>query len=136
MDFIDTNVLLHAFGPDEDAGKSAIARSILAGREVAFSIQVFQEFFVQATHARRNDPLSAEEAREVIGSLTAFPVQQNDLSLLRDAFRIHERFQTSFWDANILAAARALGCEIVFSEDFNHGQDYDGVRVVNPFQPG
>ena len=44
-----------------------------------------------------------------------------------------ERFQISYWDAAILAAAKASGCEQLLSEDLNHGQDYDGVTVTNPF---
>jgi predicted nucleic acid-binding protein len=35
--------------------------------------------------------------------------------------------------AAIIVAARRLGCDILYSEDLNHGQDYDGVKVVNPF---
>jgi len=46
---------------------------------------------------------------------------------------IQRRFQVSYWDAAILAAAKRLGCHTVYSEDMNHGQDYDGVCVVNPF---
>ena len=42
--------------------------------------------------------------------------------------------QTSYWDAAILASAKALGCQTLYTEDLNHGQDYDGVRAVNPFQ--
>jgi predicted nucleic acid-binding protein len=44
-----------------------------------------------------------------------------------------QRFQTSYWDAAILAAAKAARCELLLSEDLNPGQDYDGVVVVNPF---
>ena len=42
-------------------------------------------------------------------------------------------FQISYWDAAILTAAKQMGYSTVFSEDLNPGQDYDGVRVVNPF---
>lgn len=133
MNFVDTNILLYAFGPDEDSDRPAVARRLIAAGDIAFSIQVFQEFFVQATHSRRDEPLTSEEAEEVIESLSAFPVQENNLPVLREALRIQREFQTSFWDANILSAAHALGCEIVWSEDLAHGQDYRGVRVVNPF---
>jgi len=77
--------------------------------------------------------LRSGEALEVVDSLAAFPVQPNDLALFREAVAIQKRFQTSFWDANILAAAKRLMCEIVYSEDLNAGQDFDGVVVVNPF---
>lgn len=133
MNFVDTNILLYAFGTDEDSDRPAVARRLIAAGDIAFSIQVFQEFFVQATHSRRDEPLTSEEAEEVIESLSAFPVQENNLSVFREALRIQREFQTSFWDANILSAARALGSEIVWSEDLAHDQDYGGVRVVNPF---
>ena len=46
---------------------------------------------------------------------------------------ISRRFGLSYWDGAILAAARAMGCEIVYSEDLSPTQDYDGLRVANPF---
>lgn len=133
MKFIDTNVLLYAFGPEEDTDRSATARRAIAEGDLAFSVQVFQEFYVQATHSRRKDPLSPADAVAVLEALTAYPVQINDLSVFRDAVNIQQKFQTSFWDANILAAALALRCETVLSEDLNSGQDYGGLQVVNPF---
>jgi predicted nucleic acid-binding protein len=44
-----------------------------------------------------------------------------------------QRFGVSYWDAAILEAARAVGCEVLLSEDLSDGQDYAGVRVENPF---
>lgn len=134
MNFLDTNVLIYAFGSDGASPRPAIAADLIAKGDLAFSVQVFQEFFVQATHPRRKEPLSREEVVEVIEALSAFPVQANDLELFRDAVSLQKRFQTSFWDANILAAANKLGCRVVYSEDLNDGQDYGGVRVVNPFK--
>ena len=55
--------------------------------------------------------------------------------MVPEGLRLKERFQLSYWDAAIIAAARALGAGTLYSEDLNHGQDYDGVRVVNPFVP-
>lgn len=65
----------------------------------------------------------------------AFPMAVIDGALILEAAQIGERFQTSHFDAQILAAAQRMGCGIVYSEDLNHGQDYGGVRVVNPFLP-
>ena len=63
--------------------------------------------------------------------------QHMTVDVFLDAVRISRRFQLSYWDAAILAAAHATDCDVVYSEDMNHGQDYDGVRVVNPFaNPG
>jgi predicted nucleic acid-binding protein len=60
-------------------------------------------------------------------------VQPITRELVVEANALRRRYQISQWDATILAAARALGCHTLYSEDFNHGQDYEGVRVVNPF---
>lgn len=56
--------------------------------------------------------------------------------LVSAAVHLHQRFQVSYWDAAILAAARQMGCRTVYSEDLNAGQDYNGVTVINPFSAG
>jgi predicted nucleic acid-binding protein len=50
------------------------------------------------------------------------------------ALRIKVRHRLSYWDAAIVAAARALGCEEVYSEDMTHGQDVEGTIIDNPFR--
>jgi predicted nucleic acid-binding protein len=57
-----------------------------------------------------------------------------DYELFKSAVKIQARFQTSYWDAAIIAAAKRLDCEILYSEDLTDGQNFDGVRVVNPFR--
>lgn len=44
-----------------------------------------------------------------------------------------ESFGLSYWDCLILAAAKQSGCDAVYSEDMSASQDYDGIRVINPF---
>ncbi len=135
MRFVDTNILIYAIGlqpaPPE---KKVIAREILTHCDIALSVQVLQEFYVQATHARRSDALPHDIATRLIEKWQRFRVQDNTVAVLQSALRLKERFQTSYWDAAILAAAKAAGCQQLLSEDLNHGQDYDGVVVVNPFQ--
>ena len=67
------------------------------------------------------------------GVLSVFRVQPVTLPVLHAAMALRERFQINYWDAAILAAARIAGCDTVYTEDLNDGQDYGGVRVVNPF---
>jgi predicted nucleic acid-binding protein len=50
-----------------------------------------------------------------------------------DAIDLQQRHQLSFWDAMILLSAIRTGSQVVLSEDLNHDQNYDGVRVINPF---
>lgn len=54
--------------------------------------------------------------------------------LIEDAWRIEDRFQLSWWDSLIVAAAQRAGCQYLLSEDFQPGQAFDGVTVVNPFE--
>ena len=55
------------------------------------------------------------------------------MDLVLAAMETRDRFGISYWDAAIVEAARMLGCSEILSEDLSHGQDYAGVRVVNPF---
>lgn len=137
MRFVDTNILLHAVSRDpEEAHKAERARGILAERDLALSVQVLQEFYVQATRGSRADPLSHEQAAKLVESFLRFPVADVTAQVMLAALATRHRFRISYWDAAILEAARALGCETVLSEDLSDGQDYAGVQVRNPFQPG
>ena len=134
MRFVDTNVLLYAVStlPDE-AAKSSKARAILADRNLVLSVQVLQEFYVQATRKGRPDPLTHEEAVGFLRSWCRFRTEDITMGILDDALDIKARYQLSYWDSAVIAAAKAAGCTEVWSEDMNDGQDYGGVKVVNPF---
>ncbi len=134
MRFVDTNVLLYAVSPlTEDAHKRALARELLKEPDLVVSVQVLQEFYYQATRAGRNPPISDAQALGLIQSISSFPVQDITLDLFHIAVSISRRFGLSYWDGAILAAARAAGCEAVYSEDLSDNQDYDGLQVINPF---
>jgi predicted nucleic acid-binding protein len=133
--FVDTNVLLYAISRDpEEQGKAERANAILDGGDVSLSVQVLQEFYVQATRESRADPISHEQATQLVESLLAFPVAEITTGLMLAAMTTRQRHRISYWDAAIIEAARSLGCEVVLSEDLGDGQDYDGVRVENPFR--
>jgi predicted nucleic acid-binding protein len=133
--FVDTNVLLYAVStaPDERE-KSKRARQLLAARDLALSVQVLQEFYVQATRPTREDRLTHPQARDLVESFTRFEVQPITVEVVRAAMATQDRFGVSYWDAAILEAARTLGCAAVLSEDLQHGGDYDGVVVEDPFR--
>lgn len=132
--FVDTNILLYSISQDPDeAGKHSRAEAIIDGGSICLSVQVLQEFYVQATHARRPDALTHEQAAGFVRVWSRFPVQEMTLSLLQSSLETRERFRISYWDAAVVEAARACGCRELLSEDLQHGQDFHGVRVVNPF---
>lgn len=135
MRFVDTNVLLYAVSRDEEdeAEKRRTALALLEAEDLALSIQVVQEFYVQATRATRSDRLSHEQALALIEAWFRYPVQPSDATLLRNALATSARWQISYWDAAVVEAARAAGCPILLSEDLQHGMDFAGVRVVDPF---
>ena len=131
--FIDTNILLYAgSGANEDRAKKTIARQLLAQADIGFSAQVMQEFYSAAVSKERLS-ITHDEALNILEALSPFPVLPIDRELVLQAIEIRIRYQVSYWDAAIIAAAKRLGCDILYSEDLSQGQDYDGVTVVNPF---
>lgn len=134
MRFADTNILLYAISRDPaEQDKAKLAGDILTGRDLALSVQVLQEFYVQATRASRPDAISHQQAVRLIESFRRFAVQDITSTIMMAALDSRLRFQLSYWDAAIIEAARAMGCAEVLSEDLSHRQDYSGVTVTNPF---
>ena len=134
MTFVDTNILLYAISTQaEEAEKNRKAKAILSDPDLTLSVQVLQEFYVQATRPTRTDPLTHQEATALIQYWLRHRIVPLTVQILQDALAIKSRYQTSYWDAAILAAAASAGCAQLFSEDLNPGQHYNTVRVINPF---
>jgi predicted nucleic acid-binding protein len=133
--FVDTNVLLYAISrhPAEQ-DKAKRANEILAERDLALSVQVLQEFYVQATRVSRPDAIGHQQAVRLVESFGRFPVQDLTSGIMLAALDACQRFPLRYWDAAIIEASRAMGCAQVLSEDLDNGQDYGGVRAVNPFR--
>lgn len=132
--FVDTNILLYAISGDPaEHSKAARANEILDAGDVGLSVQVLQEFYVQSTRASRADAITHDQAEGLIESWCRFPLQVTTIEVMRAALATRQRFGISYWDAAILEAGRALGCDVVLSEDLDSATDYDGIRVENPF---
>lgn len=131
--FLDSNVLLYAYSKSpRDAGKAKVAREWLAREDWGVSVQVLQEFYVNVLRSPHD--LGHEDATAMIDEIAdSRPVSAVDLPLLRQALQVKARYGVSYWDAAVVAAARRLGARLLVSEDLAHGQDYGGVRVLNPF---
>jgi predicted nucleic acid-binding protein len=134
--FVDTNVLLYAVSTSiGETAKMLEARRLLDEEDLALSLQVLQEFYVQATRKTRFDSLTPRQAAQLIESFVLrFRVQELTVALIGEAIEASVRYRISYWDAAILEAARSLGCDTVLSEDLTHGRNYDGVVVRNPFR--
>ncbi|HET7292503.1 MAG TPA: PIN domain-containing protein [Vicinamibacteria bacterium] len=135
MRFVDTNVLLYAVSTaDDERGKTLRAREILESQDLGLSVQVLQEFYVQATRPTRSERLSHEQASTLVEALLRFPAQETTVALMQAAFETAAHYSVSYWDAAVIEAARSLGCDTLLTEDLGDGTDYRGVRVVNPFR--
>ena len=130
--FVDTNILVYAYDLDAGAKHERAKKKVLSlwrnTEPPAISVQVLQEFYVNlirlgADHA---------DARETVSDYTSWRVMPNTVSLLESGIDESERWQLSFWDGLILAAARESDASLLWSEDLSAGQDYDGVIVHNP----
>lgn len=133
--FLDTNILLYSISknPDETR-KYEIASQLLDNDAGALSIQVLQEFYVQATRVSRPDPISHDMAAALMKTWTRFRIQSMTLDTLNQALQIRKTHGFSFWDSAIIAAASALRCDRIYTEDLNHGQAVQGITIINPFR--
>lgn len=100
---------------------------------MVISFQVLQEFYANAVNPRKL-ALSVPQAAAYCSAWLGFAVVPLGASTFVRTLELVTRYRISNWDAAILAAALESGCELVYSEDLNDGQDYGGVRVVNPFR--
>lgn len=134
--FLDTNILLYSISSDPREGiKRDIAIALVDQPNNALSVQVLQEFYVQATRASRPNPLPhATAAGFVQNWIERFPIQDLTVSILESALAIKASGKLVYWDAAIVAAALALGCDELLSEDMQHGRRIGGVTIVNPFR--
>ena len=133
--FLDTNILLYSISQNPaESLKRDRALELLADDSGALSIQVLQEFYVQATRASRADAIPHEFAAGLIEAWARFRVQDMTLPILNAALRIRRAHGLSFWDSAIVAAALALGCDRVYTEDLTHGQVVDGLAIIDPFR--
>jgi len=133
MVFLDTNILLYAGSNDsEDKEKKGIASELIASLDFSISSQVIQEFISNAL-GKKSLGLGESNITALLASLGEKQVIPVTLDLIRRSVAIRHRFGISHWDSTIIAAAQELGCHTLYSEGLNHGQDYDGVKVINPF---
>jgi predicted nucleic acid-binding protein len=135
--FVDTNVLVYAH--DESAGGKrdqarALVQQLWESRDGCLSVQVLQEFFVTVTR-KIAKPLNAETAKEIVADYSRWHLHVPAADDVLAAIGIHQGAGISFWDAMIVRSAAEIGCDVLYSEDLNPGQEYSGIRLENPFQP-
>jgi predicted nucleic acid-binding protein len=133
--FLDSNVLVYAHdvsaGAKHEIAKTAM-RVLWEERSGVLSTQVLQEWFVIVT-GKIPKPVTVSTARGIVEDLLSWEVIVNDGTSVLAAVDIHQRLGFSFWDSMVLQAALKAGAKRLLTEDLQHGQKVDGLRIENPF---
>lgn len=134
--FLDTSVLVYLFDGDAPARQNRaqeIFQTYGSAGQLVISTQVLQEFYVTVTR-KLAKPLEPEVAYRAVQNLTILPVCQVTPELVLSAIQRSLGLRLSFWDALIVQAALESGAAALWSEDLQHGQIIDGLRIENPFR--
>ncbi len=137
-EFVDTNVLVYAHdssaGEKRDVAVDLVLRLARDGTGL-LSLQVLMEFFVAVTR-KIPRPLSTSLGAEITGDFGHWRTFLPGVPDVLEGIRIAAKHKISFWDAMIVRAAAAMEASVIWSEDLNHGQRYEGVMMRNPFRKG
>ena len=133
--FVDTNVLVYrhdATNPIKQSRADDWYGLLWRQRCGRLSFQVLQELY--STLTRKLKPgLEASKARQIVRLLAEWRPVPIDVAILERAWLLEDRYDLSWWDALIVAAAQACECHVLLTEDLQHGQTFGGVQVVDPF---
>ena len=131
--FVDTNVLTYLFDNDSP-GKQARAQALLDEEKarIVLSTRVLGEFYVNVTR-KLEEPLPPDVAARAVEEFSRLEVRSVTPELVLAAVHRSRSSLLSYWDSLIVETARSVGAEILFTENLQHGQEIDGLRIVNPF---
>ena len=133
--FFDTNVLVYLFDadfPEKRKKARALFQKHAEAGDILLSTQVLQEFYVTVTRKLAR-PLDAGAAAQAVSSFAELPLVQIDSELIISAIHRSQNDRLSFWDALIVQAAIEGHASTLYSEDMQHGQTQNSLRIVNPF---
>jgi predicted nucleic acid-binding protein len=133
--FVDTNLWVYRLDqrePEKSLHISHWLRTVAISHHIVLSTQVMVELRAVLTR-KLKPPISHEDTRMVLNSLAAFEVIATDAAMILDAHELAQKEQLSWLDALIVEAAIRSGCDLLFSEDLNHGRKFGRLTVRNPF---
>ena len=130
---VDANVLVYLFDADSPA-KQARAQELLREEwdRLVVSVQVLGEFYVTVTR-KLSRPPPADAAAQAVDAFCRHRVEALHPEMMRAAACRSRSTRQSYWDALIVESALGAGAGILSTEDLQHGQEIDGLRIVNPF---
>jgi len=134
--FLDTNIFVYAFdvaAPSKARKATRLVRDAVDTGKGIVSYQVVQEFFSVAFR-RFVHPMSVAEAEQYL--ITVFrPLLaiQSSPALYVESLRIAGKYRLAWYDSIVVASALEGHCDTLYSEDFQHGREIEGLRIENPF---
>lgn len=129
--FVDTNILLYAYSDTEIERKEAVL-SLLEQEKVYFSTQVINEFIWIMNRKFNVDMNSLKLITE--GIFEMYKVMLIDKASITTAADISSKYKFSYWDSLMISSAIASNCNILYTEDLQHGQVIENrLTVINPF---
>lgn len=132
--FFDTNILIYAIdesqGAKNEVAGGLVERHLVEGDGV-ISVQVLREFYSACRGL--TSPPSDEQAHRMVEYFSTFNTLSEDASMVLGAVHRTREYSLSFWDALIVTAALRAGAGRLLTEDLQHGQVVEGMRVENPF---
>jgi predicted nucleic acid-binding protein len=130
--FLDTNVVIYLYSSDEPEKKKLCEEIIKNIPDVNISTQVLNEF---ANTMKRKFNISYGEISNSIAELANnFIVSDVSTSTILSALRLADSLKYSYFDSLVLASSIECGCDILYTEDLNHGQIInESLKIVNPF---
>lgn len=134
--FVDTNVFVYARDssePEKHSRAVAWLNALWASRLGRTSFQVLNQYYVTVTQKLAH-ALPPQEARDDVRDLLTWRPVSQDANVLTDAWHVQDRLGFTWWDSLVVAAARACNAEVLLTEDLQHGQVIDGLRVLSPFE--
>ena len=132
--FVDTNVLLYSIDSRDPVKRDAAAVWIAhcwrdeCGR---VSTQVLNELYANLRRVAPSHERAA--ARDFVRRYRSWSPWLVDDGTVDLAWHLEDRIAINYWDALMVAAAQQQACSHLLTEDLQHGQQIDGLRVVNPF---
>jgi predicted nucleic acid-binding protein len=135
--FLDTNIFVYSQDeryPEKAKTATKLIRDASLHRVGVVSYQVVQEFF-NVVLRKANPPMRHDDAQQYLATVfRPLLAVHSSAALISEAIRIEGRHRLSWYDSLIVAAAIEAKCEILYSEDLQHGQRFGDLIVKNPFR--
>jgi len=136
--FLDTNIFVYDVDVDAPKAKKQVAYHLIRGalteHRSVVSYQVIQEFLAVAIR-KFPSSITVSDARRYLDTvLKPMLSVHSSVELFHEALEIGVRYQLSWYDSLIVAAAAEAGCSVLYTEDLQHGAKINGVKIENPFR--